>query len=198
MTVPMKGGTLHTFKDTNIYMYQEIFQLHERLYKALANQKRVEIVHLLRDKELTVSQIQEMLGLQQANLSQHLAILREHGLVQARRDGKEIYYKLAHPNLIKASDLMREMLVDQHRGHATLSEELRLRMKDLVPVVIDPVCGMRLSPKTAATALKLNGQTLYFCAMGCREQYLQNHKQRLTRKHLVSKKESAAAIYARK
>lgn len=159
-------------------MYQEVFQLHEQLYKALANQKRVEIVHLLRDKELSVTKMQEMLGLPQANLSQHLAVLREHGLVQSRRNGKTIYYKLSHKNLVLASDLIREMLIDQKQPDATLSEELRLRMKDLVPLVMDPVCGMRVSPKTAAAALEMKKETVYFCATGCKEKYVKKLKRR--------------------
>lgn len=162
-------------------MYQEVFQLHEKLYKALANQKRVEIIHLLRDKELSVSDMQNMLGLPQANLSQHLGVLREHGLVRSRRHGKTIHYKLAHTNLMRASDLIREMLIDQNQGDATLTEELRLRMKDFVPVAIDPVCGMRVSPKTAAAALTINGHTIYFCATGCKEVFMEKRQGKRTR-----------------
>lgn len=163
-------------------MYQEIFQLHEKLYKALASQKRVEIIHLLRGQELSVSQIQGMLGLHQANLSQHLAVLREHGIVKTRRDGKEIYYKLSHPNIIKASDLIRELLIEQHKGSAALSEELRLSMKKLVPIAIDPVCGMRVSPNTAAAVLKVKRKTIYFCATGCKKLYLKKLKKNKNQK----------------
>lgn len=153
-------------------MYQKVFQLHANLYKALANPKRVEITHLLRHQELSVSQIQKMLGLPQANLSQHLAVLREHGIVEARRRGTGVYYRMAHPNLIKASDSIREMLIDKHRGEATLTHELRLRMKDFVPLVVDPVCHMRISPRTAAEVLKFKGKIYYFCATGCKVQFL--------------------------
>lgn len=161
-------------------MYQEVFQLHEKLYKALANQKRVEIIHLLRDKELSVSDMQRMLGLPQANLSQHLGVLREHGLVCARRHGKAIHYKLAHANLIRASDLIREMLIDQFRGDPQLREELGFRMKDFIPLSTDPVCGMRVSPKTAAAAIKRKGKTFYFCATGCKQIFLKNRRKKKT------------------
>ena len=157
-------------------MYQDVFQLHEKLYKALANQKRVEIIHLLRDKELSVSDMQKMLGLPQANLSQHLGVSREHGLLNSRRSGKAIHYKLAHTNLMRASDLIREMLIDQNQGDATLSEELNIKMKDFVPVAIDPVCGMRVSPKTAAAVVKTEKGTFYFCALGCKRIFLSRHK----------------------
>lgn len=166
-------------------MYQKVFRLHEQLYKALANQKRIEIIHLLRDKELSVSQIKTMLGLPQANLSQNLAVLREHNLVTARRNGKAIHYRLSHPNIIRASDLVREMLIDQQQGNLEITNGLKLRMKDLVPLVTDPVCGMRISPRTAGAFLKINNEHYYFCASGCKEEFqkcLKNKSIKLSQK----------------
>ena len=58
-------------------IYKKIFDVHADLLKALSHPKRLEVVHLLRDKSMCVSEIQDMLGLSQANLSQHLQILRE-------------------------------------------------------------------------------------------------------------------------
>src|SRR3989338_8644063 len=126
-------------------MYKQIFELHADTYKALAAAKRLEIV-------------QQMLGLPQPNLSQHLQVLREHKLVNTKRNGQHVYYKLSHPNVVKSVDLVREMLVEQNRGDDKLTEELRLKMKDLVPLSIDPVCHMRVSPKTAAEATGYKGK----------------------------------------
>lgn len=153
-------------------MYSQIFQLHADVYAALSNPKRLEIIQLLRDQELSVGEMLAMLGLPQPNLSQHLSVLREHNLVNYRKNGTAVYYRLAHPNIVKSADLIRETLIDQNRGNETLTEELRLKMKDLVPLVKDPVCGMRLSPKTAGAAVKYNGKTHYFCAAGCREKFI--------------------------
>ena len=158
-------------------MYSQIYQLHADYYSSLANPKRLEIVHLLRDQEMTVSQMMEMLGLPQANLSQHLMVLREFHLVTTRKEGTNIYYKLSHKNIIKSSDLIREMLIGQNRGDEKLTEELRLKMKDMVPLVRDPVCGMRLSPKTAGRALNQKGKTYFFCAEGCEKKFINKHKQ---------------------
>ncbi|AKM79529.1 MAG: Regulatory protein ArsR [Candidatus Beckwithbacteria bacterium GW2011_GWB1_47_15] len=152
-------------------MYKQIFELHADTYKALAAAKRLEIVQLLRDQELTVTKIQQMLGLPQPNLSQHLQVLREHKLVNTKRNGQHVYYKLSHPNVVKSVDLVREMLVEQNRGDDKLTEELRLKMKDLVPLSIDPVCHMRVSPKTAAEATGYKGRTYYFCASGCKKTF---------------------------
>ena len=92
-------------------MYQQVFELHSNLHKAMAHPKRLEIIHLLREKTLTVTEIQSMLDLPQANLSQHLQILRTSGVLNNRKIGKQIYYRLAHENFIKASDLLRDVLV---------------------------------------------------------------------------------------
>lgn len=156
-------------------MYHQVFKLHSDLLKALSHPKRLEIVHLLRDQELSVSQIQAMLDLPQANLSQHLMVLREVQVVEFRREGKEIYYQLTHKNFIKASDLLREILIDRYK-HSPLADEFTQKMKDLVPLETDPVCHMRVSPKTAAAVLKHKQKTYYFCASGCKKSFKTNPK----------------------
>jgi YHS domain-containing protein/biotin operon repressor len=119
---------------------------------------------------MDVSTIGEMLDIPQANISQHLQILRAAGVVVFRRNGKGMYYKLAHANFIKASDLVREILIEKHKNDE-LTDDLSHKMKELVPLTSDPVCGMRLSPKTAAFAKKLKGNEYYFCASGCFEKF---------------------------
>lgn len=156
-------------------MYQQVFELHADLLKALAHPKRLEIIQLLRDRTLTVSEIGEMLDLPQANLSQHLTVLRQSGVLNSRKIGKQIYYRLAHKNVIKASDLLRQILVEKYQN-SKLADELTLKMSDLVPLTIDPVCGMRLSPKTAAFAHKYNHENYYFCATGCHHKFKEKPK----------------------
>jgi ArsR family transcriptional regulator len=146
-------------------MYSEIFEFQAELFKALAHPRRLEIVHLLRDQELAVTDIHTMLDLPQANISQHLTILRDAGVVASRRSGKQIYYSLSSKNIIKASDLLREILIDQYQGLET--NEFTMKMKDLVPLVHDPVCKMRLSPKTAGFSLIHKETRYFFCASGC-------------------------------
>jgi len=151
-------------------MYQEVFELQAELLKALAHPKRLEILHLLRYQSLNVSEMVEMLGLPQANLSQHLMVMREAGVVESQKVGKEVFYRLSEKNFVKASDLLREVLIKKHKGER-VADELAFKMQDLWPVVIDPVCGMRLSPKTAGYAVRKNGESYYFCAEGCMEKF---------------------------
>ena len=154
-------------------MYYEVFVSHSELMKALSHPKRLEIIHLLRDKRLSVSEIQEMLDLPQANLSQHLMTLRDAGVVITERNGKQIYYALAHKNFVKASDLIRQILIEQHKDDGT-ADDFAHKMSELVPITTDPVCGMRLSPKTASYATKHKGHDYYFCAAGCKEKFNDN------------------------
>jgi len=152
-------------------MYQQIFELHSDILKALSHPKRLEIVHLLRNQSLTVTEIQEMLDLPQANLSQHLQVLRENKIVSHTKLGKQIYYHVTHSNFIKACDLIREILLEQHQHNDKLHRDLKSNISDLLPIGIDPICGMRLTKRSAAYAHETDGVTHYFCASGCLEKF---------------------------
>jgi ArsR family transcriptional regulator len=152
-------------------MYQQIFELHTDILKALSHPKRLEIIHLLRDHSLSVGQIQEMLDLPQANLSQHLQVLRENKIVTCKKHGKQIFYRITSPKLLQACDLIREVLFERHRKDSKLCRDLQANISTLLPIGIDPICGMKLTPATAAFTLTDNGSTHYFCASGCLEKY---------------------------
>ncbi len=153
-------------------MLLQVFEHQAELLKAIAHPKRLEIIHLLRDQELPVTDIHTMLDLPQANISQHLMILRDAKVVQSRREGKQIYYSLTSNHFIKASDLLREVVIHQ-LSENQVSKAVKLSMKELVPLVHDPVCQMRLSPKTAGFSHTHHDQTYYFCASGCLKQFLE-------------------------
>ncbi len=154
-------------------MYTTIFNKHAQLLKALAHPKRLEIIQLLRDRDLCVSDIQKMLGLPQPNISQHLQRLRSAGVVRAHRSGKQLTYRIMHPNFVIASDALRTILIDR-AATKRQADEISLSMNELVPLVIDPVCGMRISPKTASCVHIHEGKPYYFCATGCMKQFKKN------------------------
>ncbi|TWT19351.1 winged helix-turn-helix transcriptional regulator [Luteimonas marina] len=66
-----------------------------QLLKALANERRLQVLCLLAGGERSVGEINELLELSQSALSQHLAVLRDEGLVDTRREAQTIYYSLA-------------------------------------------------------------------------------------------------------
>lgn len=91
----------------------EIYDLHARLCKALADPKRLLIINALRDSQKSVGELTEELELSQSNVSQHLAVLRERGVVVANRDGNNVFYSLRDERVVKALDLLREVMAAQ-------------------------------------------------------------------------------------
>lgn len=101
-------------------MDKQIFQRHADLCQTLANPVRLEILSLLREGERRVNQLAELAELNQANISQHLSLMRSKGLVVTRREGTTIYYRIANPKIVRACDLIREVLTEQAAEHAEL------------------------------------------------------------------------------
>jgi len=92
---------------------RKLYEKHAALCETLANPKRLEILSLLREGEKTVGDLAKEMGIPQPNLSQHLAILRDRGIVAARKEGVNSYYSIANPKIIQACDLIREVLYEQ-------------------------------------------------------------------------------------
>jgi len=95
-------------------MNKNIFHLHAEVCKTLASAKRLEILNLLRDKEMRAGEIVKQMRIPKANVSQHLAVMRRAGILDARRDGLNMYYRISSPKVTKACDLMREVLLEAH------------------------------------------------------------------------------------
>ena len=68
---------------------------------------------MLRDGEKSVNDLARDLGVPQANISQHLSVLRERNVLSTRREGVSIYYRVAYPKIVKAGDLIRQVLFEQ-------------------------------------------------------------------------------------
>ena len=94
-------------------MEEKIFQMHAEVCKSMANPTRLKIMNLLREGEKSVEELKKRLGLPKANLSQHLSILRQRRIVSTRRAGLNIYYRVANHKMIKACDILREVLLEQ-------------------------------------------------------------------------------------
>jgi ArsR family transcriptional regulator len=100
-----------------------------KLLRALSNERRLMVLCQLGDGELSVGQIQTRLGLSQSALSQHLAVLREEGVVATRRDGQTIFYRIADPAAVKVVATLAEIFCPPGVTHAnerpTVSIEAR-------------------------------------------------------------------------
>ncbi|MCL5960333.1 MAG: metalloregulator ArsR/SmtB family transcription factor [Chloroflexi bacterium] len=104
---------------------EQIYRMHARVCKALADPKRLRIINVLRDGEMTVGEMARGLDLRQANLSQHLMLLRERGVVTTRRQGLNVYYSLSSPKIVQACEIMREVLAEHLARSAQLSLDLQ-------------------------------------------------------------------------
>jgi ArsR family transcriptional regulator len=87
------------------------YELHGELCKVLIHPLRLYIMDALRSEEKSVGELLEGLEVSKANISQHLAILKNHGIISARREGQNIYYKLVQPKIIGAIDTIHEILI---------------------------------------------------------------------------------------
>ena len=92
---------------------KQVFNMHAEVCKTLANPKRLEIIYALKEGELSVGELVKKLGITKANISQHLAILRQRRVLVSRREGVNIYYRISNPKIVKACALMREVLTEQ-------------------------------------------------------------------------------------
>lgn len=89
---------------------RDFYDLHSELCKTLSHPKRQEILNNLRKEEMSVSELAKETMISQANLSQHLAILRSKGVVKARRVGINVYYSITNTKILQAFDLISEVL----------------------------------------------------------------------------------------
>jgi ArsR family transcriptional regulator len=92
---------------------RELTELHASVCKGLADPKRLLLINALRNGELSVMELCDETGIAQTNASQHLAVLRDKGLVQSRRDGQRVYYWLTSKKITEAMDLLREVMADR-------------------------------------------------------------------------------------
>ena len=104
---------------------ENIYELHADLCKIFSNAKRLEIINAMKDKEMAASELIERIGLSKANLSQHMSVLKSKGVILSRREGINIYYRIANPKIIQACHLMTEVLLEQFQEKGKMVSNLR-------------------------------------------------------------------------
>jgi ArsR family transcriptional regulator, virulence genes transcriptional regulator len=107
-----------TFQDT------KIFELQADICLALANPKRLQILNLLKDGEMSAGEMVKAMQIAKANLSQHLSILRQKGIVLTRREGTNIYYHITNPKITEACSIMRGVLVESLKTQEILAKQI--------------------------------------------------------------------------
>lgn len=103
-------------------MEDHLYTYHAEMCQVFSHPKRLEVINILRDGEMNVTELAGKLGLTVGNLSQHLSMMKERHILLSRKDGNMVYYRIANPKLIRCFDMMREMLFEQIRQDAALLE----------------------------------------------------------------------------
>ncbi|HVN95875.1 MAG TPA: metalloregulator ArsR/SmtB family transcription factor [Syntrophorhabdaceae bacterium] len=102
-----------------------VYEMQADMCAALANAKRLQILNLLKDGEVSVAQMVRVTGVSKANLSQHLAILRQRNLVSTRRQGTTIYYTISNPKITEACAIIRGVLIEMLKEKVKLSKRMQ-------------------------------------------------------------------------
>ncbi|MGD8240950.1 MAG: metalloregulator ArsR/SmtB family transcription factor [Armatimonadota bacterium] len=105
-------------------MDRALFRRQADICKALANAKRLELLHALRDGEQMVAELQRQTELPQTSVSQHLARLRAVGLVRRRQEGTNVFYALADPRIVDACDLVQGVLASHLADESELADRM--------------------------------------------------------------------------
>ena len=103
---------------------KKLYELHAEVCKVFSNSTRLEILNLLRDKEMSVTELMKKTNLSQANISQHLSIMKAKGIVTSNRKGKNIYYRLENQRIIKAFDIIKEVLSERLKRNRNIVKKL--------------------------------------------------------------------------
>lgn len=107
-------------------MTQELRRFKADIFQALAHPTRIAIVELLRSGEKSAGQLIDQLELEQANASQHFAVLRSRHIVVNRKEGNQVFYSLRDPALIKVLDILKQYFYAQLSQTKSMLEEVRM------------------------------------------------------------------------
>lgn len=88
---------------------EEDIQMAAQAIKSIAHPLRLKILCVLGNQEVSVQDIVEQVGTSQSNISQHLAILRDKGVLATRKDANRVYYRIGDPRTLKLIGMMREV-----------------------------------------------------------------------------------------
>ena len=105
-------------------MSDALRQFKSDILRGLAHPTRIAIVELLRNGERSAGQLIEKLGVEPANASQHLAVLRARQLVVGRKAGNQVYYSIRDPALIEVLDILRRYFYSQLSSTAEMLREV--------------------------------------------------------------------------
>jgi ArsR family transcriptional regulator len=103
---------------------EEFYTLHANVCKTFGHPVRLRIIELLRDKEISATELLESLNISKPNLSQHMSMLVKEGIVVSRKEGVHIFYQISDKRIIQAFELMKEVLINRMKKDTTILKTL--------------------------------------------------------------------------
>lgn len=88
---------------------KEVYGKNAEIYKIMAHPKRLEILNSLKKRPLSVQELCQILRCRKANVSQHLALLRNFRLVKARRNGLSVVYSIVDPRIVAPCRILKDL-----------------------------------------------------------------------------------------
>lgn len=108
---------------------ERLYQLESDLCRVLTHRARLQILEELRDGEKTPSALAAGFKTTQANISTHLSVLRQAGVIAARREGQKIHYRVIYPEIYEAFDIMRGVLMAVLSKQGSIYKEMKSAYK---------------------------------------------------------------------
>jgi DNA-binding transcriptional ArsR family regulator len=110
-----------------------LYQLKAEFFKTLGHPARIRVLELLSEREHAVAEMLPEVGIEAAHLSQQLAVLRRANLVRTRKEGSNVYYSLASPELAELLRVARSILSGVLAGQAELLADLKAAQSEAKP-----------------------------------------------------------------
>ena len=99
---------------------KEINQLHANICSAISEPNRILLLYAIDEKDRNVNNLANTVGISQSAASRHLKVLKERGLILANKEGPQVIYTLADDRIIKALNMLRELMLDNLAQRADL------------------------------------------------------------------------------
>ena len=105
-------------------MSSALYEHHAEMCKVFSNATRLRILNILREGEMPVAAIAGKLGVTLGAVSSHLLMMKRRRVLLSRKQGNQVFYRLANPKMLQAFDLIREILYEQIKQEGLLARGL--------------------------------------------------------------------------
>ena len=103
---------------------KDLYRKHADFCKVISHPTRLQIIDILHDREMTVTDLATQLQIAVGNLSQHLNLMKQRRVLESRKEGNSVIYRLTNPKMIKACCLIREILFEQMEQDTALLKRM--------------------------------------------------------------------------